>query len=196
MYKRQVQDGDDPFIPVESMVIDGKTPWQQYAPSIRHEAMEQRYNTLLRRVEKACGLSQGVLTERQQLNYANRDEVRAAQYDTFSVVHAMRGQWEKAVADAAYAVDVLAEYFGLSPAGARGQYEIAYDWDTSLIESSEQAYQQLSELQSRGIVSKAELRQFVRGGTLEEAQAAIEEIDRSGEHESAIDQILNAAGDG
>ena len=194
--RRTVQDGDDPFIPVESMVIDGKTPWQQYAPSIRHEAMEQRYNTLLRRVEKACGLSQGVLTERQQLNYANRDEVRAAQYDTFSVVHAMRGQWEKAVADAAYAVDVLAEYFGLTPAGARGQYEIVYDWDTSLIESSEQAYQQLSELQSRGMASKAELRQFVRGGTLEEAQAAIEEIDRSGEHVSAIDKLLSAAGDG
>ena len=61
----------------------------------------------------------------------------------------------------------------------------------SLFESSTETFQQLTELQSRGIVSKAELRQWVRGGTLEEAQAAIDDIDASGEHESAIDKLLN-----
>lgn len=53
---------------------------------------------------------------------------------------------------------------------------LSIDWDTSLIESSAEAFQQLSELQSRGMVSKAELRQWVKGGTLEEAQAAVDEI--------------------
>lgn len=174
--KRTVQDSDSPFVPVESMVIDGKTPWQQYAPAIRTDAMETRYNSLLRRVEKGCGLSQGILTERPALNYANRDEVRAAQYDTFATVKAMRDAWEAAIGDLAYAVDVLAEHFGLTPSGARGQYEITYDWDASMIESSTETFQQLSELQSRGMVSKAELRQWVRGGTLEDAQAAVDEI--------------------
>lgn len=173
------------------MVIDGKTPWQQYAPAIRYEAMEARYTSLCRRVEKACGLSQGILTERQGVNYANKDEVRAAQYDTFAVVTAVRESWERALDDVAYAVDVLAEYFGLTPAGARGQYEIAYDWDTSLIESSAEAYAQLSDLRSMGAASKAELRQFVRGGSLEEAQKAVEEIKASGEN--GLDALL--AGD-
>lgn len=188
--KRTVQDSESPFIPVESMVIDGKTPWQQYAPNIRIEAMEARYNSLLRRVEKACGLSQGILTDRQQVNYANRDEVRAAQYDTFSIIKAMRQAWETAIQDVAYAIDVLAEFYNLTPSGARGQYEITYDWDTSMIESSTEAFAQMSELQSRGMVSKAELRQWVRGGTLEEAQEAIDEIDASSESQSAIDRIL------
>jgi hypothetical protein len=190
--KRTAQDSDSPFIPVESMVIDGKTPWQQYAPAIRHEAMEARYNSLLRRVEKACGLSQGILTERQSVNYANKDEVRAAQYDTFSVIRAMRAAWEAAIADVAYAADVLAEFYGLTPAGERGRYEIAYDWDMSLIESSAETYAQLSELQSRGMLSKAELRQWVRGGTTEEAQAAIDEIGSS-DGESAIERLLRQA---
>ena len=189
---QSVQDGDSPFIPVDSMVIDGKTPWQQYSPAIRYEAMEARYNSLCRRVEKACGLSQGVLTERQGVNYANKDEVRAAQYDTFAVVTAVREAWERALDDVAYAVDVLAEYFGLTPAGARGQYDIAYDWDTSLVESSTEAFAQLSDLQSRGAVSKAELRQFVRGGSLEEAQKAIAEIKASGEN--SIDALLSSTG--
>lgn len=194
--KRTAQDSDSPFIPVEGMVLDNKTPWQQYAPNIRYEAMEARYNSLLRRVEKDCGLSQGILTERQNVNYANKDEVRAAQYDTFSVIKAMRNAWEKAIADLAYAIDVLAEFYGLTPGGARGQYEIAYDWDMSMIESTAEAFQQLSELQSRGMVSKAELRQWVRGGTIEEAQEAIDEIDASDEGKTELDRILaNAGGD-
>lgn len=193
--KRTAQDSDTPFVPVEGMVLDGKTPWQTYAPTIRQEAMEARYNSLLRRIEKDCGLSQGILTDRQNVNYANKDEVRAAQYDTFSVIKAMRSAWEKAVADLAYAIDVLAEFYGLTPGGARGQYEIAYDWDYSMIESSSESFQQLSELQARGMVSKAELRQWVKGGTIEEAQEAIEEISASGENESAIDRLLSGGGD-
>ncbi|MEA5067846.1 MAG: hypothetical protein VB067_02555, partial [Christensenellaceae bacterium] len=174
--RKTVQDGDDPFIPVQKTALDGKDGWSYYAPAIRQEAMEARLQSLYRRLEKVCGLSQGVLTERQQQNYANRDEVRAAMYDTFSVVRAVRDAWEDALDDLAYAADVLAERFGLTPAGAREQWALSIDWDTSLIESSAEAFAQLSELQSRGMVSKAELRQWVKGGTLEEAQAAVDEI--------------------
>lgn len=191
--KRTAQDSDMPFIPIEGAVLDSKTPWQEYAPGIRYEAMEARYNSLLRRVEKDCGLSQGILTERQAVNYANKDEVRAAQYDTFSVVKAMRSAWEKAIADLAYAVDVLAEFYGLTPGGARGQYEIAYDWDMSMVESSAESFQQLSELQSRGVVSAAELRQWVRGGTIEEAEEAIAQI-KTESGGSEIDRILSGVG--
>ena len=191
--KRTAQDSDMPFIPIEGAVLDSKTPWQEYAPGIRYEAMEARYNSLLRRVEKDCGLSQGILTERQAVNYANKDEVRAAQYDTFSVIKAMRSAWEKAIADLAYAVDVLAEFYGLTPGGARGQYEIAYDWDMAMIESSAESFQQLSELQSRGMVSAAELRQWVRGGTIEEAEEAVAQIKAEGGG-SEIDRILSGVG--
>lgn len=194
--KRTAQDSDLPFVPVEGVVLDSKTPWQQYAPGIRHEAMEARYNSLLRRVEKDCGLSQGILTERQNVNYANRDEVRAAQYDTFAVIRAMRSAWERAIADLAYAIDVLAEFYGLTPGGARGKYEIEYDWDMSLVESTQESFNQLSELQSRGMVSAAELRRWVRGGTMEENEAAIAEIrEKDG---GGLDRILSgiaAAGD-
>lgn len=188
--KRTAQDSDSPFVPVEGMVLDNKTPWQQYAPNIRFEAMEARYNSLLRRVEKDCGLSQGILTERQNVNYANKDEVRAAQYDTFAVIKAMRTAWEKAIEDLAYAVDVLAEFYGLTPGGSRDQYEIEYDWDMSMVESTAESFMQLSELQSRGMISKAELRQWVRGGTIEEAQEAIDEMNASEDNKNDVDLIL------
>ncbi len=178
--RKTVQDSDDPFVPYDSMSLEGKGIWQYYAPDIRHEAMDARYQMLLRRVEKACGLSQGILTERPALNYANRDEVRAAQYDTFSVVKAIRSEWERALDDLAYAIDVLAERFELTPAGSRGQHALRFDWDQSLIESTEQTFAQMRELQAGGMVSKPELRQWVMGGTLEENSQAIEEIRAQG----------------
>ena len=189
--RKTVQDGDDPFIPVEGSSLSDKSIWQYYAPAIRQEAMEQRYQSLCRRVEKACGLSQGILTERQTMNYANRDEVRAAQYDTFSVVKAVRNQWERVLDDLAYSIDVLAERFGLTAAGSRGRYVFEIDWDTSLIESSTEAFAQNMELHAAGMLSDAEMRQWVRGGTIEEAQEAIEEIRKDKQRSGALDRILN-----
>lgn len=174
--RKTVQDSDEPFIPFDSRSLDGSGIWQHFAPSIRYEAMEARYNSLCRRIEKVCGLSQGILTERQSLNYANKDEVRAAQYDTFAVLKAMRTVWEHALDDLAYSIDVLAERFGLTPAGARDQWEISIDWDTSLIESTAEAFNQMRELHSARLVSGPEMRQWVMGGTLEEAQEAVEQI--------------------
>lgn len=189
--KKTVQDGDDPFIPIDTSALDPKTPWMHFAPAIRYEAMESRYNMLCRAVEKACGLSQGILTERQQMNYANKDEVRAAMYDTFCVVKAMRDNWEKAFDDVTYAVDVLAERFGLTPAGARGSWELQYDWDTSLIESTTEAFTQMMEGYNAGLISDAEVRQWLRGGTLEEAQQALDEIRGAKQEESPLEKILS-----
>lgn len=82
---------------------------------------------------------------------------------------------ESAVRDVLYAADVLAERFGLSPAGARGQWEAAFDWDMSLLESSQQTFAQMSELQSRGLITGERLTQWVMGGTMEDARAEVEQ---------------------
>ena len=98
--------------------------------------------------------------------------------------------------DLAYAIDVLAERFGLTPAGGRGQYAISFDWDMSLIESSEQTFAQMSELQAGGMVSKAEMRRWVMGGTIEESEDAIKQIaaeDGAG-GQSALERILAGGG--
>lgn len=168
-----VQDNDFPFIPVDT--IDGDQPWLMFAPAIRDSAMYSRLQELFALIEKSVGTSKGILTERQSFG-ATATEIRAAQYDTFCIVDAMRKQWEGALVDLAYAYDVLAEYFGLTPAGSRGTYTVAEDWDYSMYESSAETFSQLSELQSRGMLRKARLYQWVNGGTLEDAQKAIDDV--------------------
>ncbi len=50
----------------------------------------------------------------------------------------------------------------------------------SLFESSQESFSQLCELHDRGLLSGAELRQWVRGGTLAEAEEAVGKVDREG----------------
>lgn len=196
--RKTVQDSDDPFVPFDSRSLDGSGIWQHFAPAIRQEPMSARYMDLCRRIEKVCGLSQGILTERQTLNYANKDEVRAAQYDTFATLKAMRQAWDAALDDLAYSIDVLCERFGLTPSGGRSQYELHTDWDTSLIESTTEAFMQMQTLHGARLVSGPEMRQWVMGGTLQAAEEAVANIRASGEQTGGndIDRLLQTLGGG
>lgn len=171
--KRTTQDEDTPFIPVDMM--DGTAPWLLFAPPIRNVAMHDRLQELYSRLEKSVGTSRGILTERESAS-ATATEIKAAQYDTFCIVSAMRKELDNAMDDLAYCYDVLAESFGLTPAGARNTYTVKTVWDMSLYESSQETFQQLTELESLGGYGVVELRQWVTGETEEQAQAAIDKI--------------------
>lgn len=175
------QDQDYPFIPIDS--IDGAQPWLMFAPAIRDTAMYSRLMQLFSLLEKSVGTSRGILTERDTAN-ATATEIKAAMYDTYCIVADCRKNWNKVIDDLAYAYDVLAEYYGTTPNGSRGDYTVKVDWDMTMYESSGETFSQLSELQSRGAISKAELRQWVKGGTLEEATEAVDEIAQKNQAEA------------
>ena len=65
----------------------------------------------------------------------------------------------------------------------------------SLIESTEQTFAQMTELQAGGMVGKAELRRWVMGGTMEENEDAIKQIStEDGGGKSALERILAGGG--
>ena len=193
--RRTVQDGEEPFIPIEGAYDEGKTPWLVYAPEIRHEAMYARLDRLFALLEKAVGTSRGILTA-PETGAATATEIRAANHDTFALVSAIRRMWEAALADMAYAADVLCEFYGLTPRGARGEYAVGVDWDMSLFESSQESFSQLCELHDRGLLSGAELRQWVRGGTLAEAEEAVGKVDREGAVDNKLSNEINVLPNG
>lgn len=187
-----VQDGDDPFIPAPDSDTSN-APWMIYSPAIRDSALYARMDRLFEQLEKAVGVSRGILTARETVT-ATATEIRAANHDTFAMVSAIRDAVRRCMEELAYGFDLLAEAFDLSPSGARGEWDVSIDWDMSLFESAEETYAQLAELQSRGLMSGAELRSWVTGESEEAAQAAIDEIRASGEGESAIDRLLKQTG--
>lgn len=166
---QKVDSGDDSFFEV-------------FDPQFRDYTT--RLQELYRRLESEIGTSKGILSDVQTTN-ATATEIKRSMYDTFTIVDDMRSNIEKAMEDFFYACNVLANAYNLSP---QGEYEINFDWSYSLLEDTQQEFSQMMQAESKGIVSKVEIRQWLNPDeTLEEAEEKIKEIE---ENNPDIKQLL------
>lgn len=158
---KKIDSGDDSFFEV-------------FDPQFRDYTT--RLQELYRRLESEIGTSKGILSDVQTAN-ATATEIKRSMYDTFTIVDDMRSNIEKAMDDFFYACNVLANAYNLSP---QGEYELAFDWSYSLLEDTQQEFSQMMQAESKGIISKVEIRQWLNPDeTLEEAEEKIKEIEES-----------------
>ena len=171
---KKIDSGDDSFFEV-------------FDPQFRDYTT--RLQELYRRLESEIGTSKGILSDVQTAN-ATATEIKRSMYDTFTIVDDMRSNIEKAMDDFFYACNVLANAYNLSP---QGEYELAFDWSYSLLEDTQQEFSQMMQAESKGIVSKVEIRQWLNPDeTLEEAEEKIKEIEESNPD---IKQLLGTNGE-
>ena len=169
------------FTPVDIGVDDF---WQIFDPTIRDSSYFNRLQELFARLEKAIGTSRGVLTDPLS-TYQNTDETKRALYDTLSIINAMRENIEQGLNDFFYSCNILANAYNLTPTG---NYEVKYDWDFGLIESSTETWQQLLTGYEKGVVKKEELRQFIYPSEdLDVSKKVIKDLE---EKNPSIQQIL------
>ena len=147
--------------------------WQVFDPAIRDSAYATRFQQLCGLLESGVGVSPGILTEPRTGN-ATATEIKQNNSDTFAFVDAIRANLETAFEQTAYALDVLAEFYGATPAGGMGDWQLVWDWDTSMMESSTETFSQLSELESRGLILPERLVSWTTGMTLDEAKAEVD----------------------
>ena len=147
--------------------------FEVFDPAMRDSSYMVRLQELFKRLEHQIGTSAGIISEVNTQN-ATATEIKRAMYDTFTIVDDMRSNIEKGLEDFFYACNVLANAFNLTP---QGEYELTFDWDYSLIEDSQETFNQLIQAESKGVVSRAEIRQWMNPNeTIEESEKAIEDI--------------------
>lgn len=135
-----------------------------------------RLQELYKRLEHEIGTSYGILSE-VNTSQATATEIKRSMYDTFTICDDMRTNVEKGMEDFFYACDVLANAYNLSP---MGEYNVTFDWSYSLLEDTATEWSQLIYALNQGIVSKIEVRQWLKPDeTLEESEQAIQEIQES-----------------
>ncbi len=147
--------------------------WEVFDPAFRDTPLFNKLMNECSMLEKQIGTSEGILTKAETQN-ATATEIKKILKDTFDICDDIRDGLEDGLKDFLYACDVLANYYNLSP---QGYYELSTDWSYSLLEDSQQEFNQLMQGNSRGVIKDAELRQYLKPHeTLEEAQAVIDEI--------------------
>ena len=159
LYKK-INSGDDDF-------------WEVFDPAFRDTSLYNKLMNDFALLEKQVGTSKGIITELQTTN-ATATEIKKMLKETFDMVDDIRDSLEDGLNDFLYACDVLANYFNLTP---QGDYELVTDWSYDLLEDTTATYNQLVQGVSKGVIKKAELRQFIKPNeTLDEAQAVVDEI--------------------
>lgn len=158
---RKINSGEDNF-------------WEVFDPAIRDTPLFNKLMQQCSLLEKQVGTSRGILTDPLS-TYQNVQETKRALYDTFSMVDDIRTALEEGLQDFLYACDVLSNYYNLSP---MGKYNLITDWSYSFIEDETAIWSQLVQGKNQGVVSKVELRRYLKPDeTLEEAKKVIEEIE-------------------
>lgn len=154
--------------------LKGGDFWEVFDPAIRESSYLARFQQLCGLLESSVGVSPGILTEPRTAG-ATATEIKAANAATFAMVDSIRENIETAFQQTAYALDVLAEAYGVTPAGAMGDYQLVFDWDMSMTESSTETFNQLSELESRGLLLPERLVAWTTGMSLEDAKTEVAE---------------------
>lgn len=176
------------FMPVtpSGLNTSGKL-WDVYDPAIRDSSYYTRLQHLYEELEKQVGTSRGILTERITGN-ATATEIKAANYDTYSIIDDMRKVIAPAMERLAYAIDVLANAYNLTP---MGEYELSFDWSYALIESSQESFNQLLSSVTVDAVEPAELRQFsFPNESIEEARQRVAEIKQAKAEEAESADLM------
>lgn len=158
--------------------------WEVFSPDIRESSFYVRLQELYKRLEHAIGTSYGILSDVETQN-ATATEIKKAMYDTFSVCDDMRTAFEKGIEDFFDGCDVFANAFNLIP---QGDFDISFNWSYGLVEDTQAEFSQLVQGHNLGVISKAEVRQWIRPDeTIDEAEEKIKEIT---EQEASIQDIL------
>lgn len=143
-----------------------KPLYEVFSPQIRHEPLFQGFNRILQRIEFACGLAYGTISDPQTVE-KTAEEIKASKQRSYAQVSNLQKALQTALDGLIYAMDVWADALDLAPSG---EYEVSYNWDDSIVTDTDKEFAQRLQLVTANVISRAELRAWYLNQPLEQAQ--------------------------
>ena len=103
--------------------------WNAFAPALRDASYLNGLDAILRRIEFQCGLAYGTISNPQSVE-KTAEEVRASKQRSYATVRLIQKALQDSIESLFYAMDVYATLYSLAPAGG---YDLAFDWDDSIV---------------------------------------------------------------
>lgn len=139
-----------------------------YNPAFRDESLRAGLNELLRRIEFACGLSYGIISDPGQRELT-ATEIVSAKQRLFSTVKEIQGALQQALDEL---LEVMNYWADLMPGVPAGGYRATYRWDDSIVTDLAQEKNQFLQEIAAGVRQPWEFRTRFLGETKEQAMAA------------------------
>ena len=142
---------------------DAEDFFEPFSPAIRDESLFNGLNKILQRIEFACGLAYGTLSD-VQLVEKTAEEIKVSKQRSYSTVVDIQKAIKTALTDLVYAMDVYVTLGELAPAG---EYDISFEFDDSLVVDSKTEQAIMLQEVSAGLI-KPEIYLMRRYGVSEE----------------------------
>ena len=163
-----------------------------FSPPLRDGSILHGLNSILQKVEDACGLARGTLSDptNEAMTATQLKILRKRTYDTIT---GNQEALEHALRDVVHAMDIHATLAELAP---EGEYELSFEWDDSIVTDTDQQLNERIGLANLGVISRAELRGWYLGETDAQAAAAIAQIDQERMQQMMMQGMVAAAQEG
>lgn len=173
-----------------SVDLGNDDTYHAFAPSLRDGNYTEGLNTYLSRIEDACGLARGTISNVEG-EARTATEMKILKQRTFTTISSNQQALEDAIEDLVYAMDVYASLYNLAPLG---DYCVDIEWSDSILTDTDTELAQKIQLQQIGVIGKAELRAWYLGEDLDTAKSRIEQIKE--EESSNLDEDFDSQMEG
>lgn len=169
-----------------------------YAPSLRDTQYIQGLNTILMRIEDVVAISRGTLSD-AAAEARTATELKILKQRSYQSNKEIQDALEDTLRDVAYVMDVYCDLYNLvgdvsydadgkSDGSNKGQWDISFEWDDSILTDRNEELNKRLLLMDRGLESKLHNRMWYFGETEQQAREALAEIDS--ENQSMMEDEL------
>lgn len=146
--------------------------FKEWSPNLREQNILSGLDAILKRIEYTCGLAYGTLSDPTTVD-KTATEIKISRQRTYSTIVDTQKALERALEQLIWSMDVWATIGGLAP---QGNYEVAFQFDDSVVVDRDMQFQQDLRLVGQGLMSKVEFRMRNFGESEELARAALQEV--------------------
>lgn len=114
----------------------GEDFYKVFSPVIRDSSLFNGLNQLLRRIEFACCLSYGTLSDPQEVS-KTAEEIKTSKQRSYAAVCEMQRSLQAALENLIWAMDFYTSLYKLAPAG---NYETSFTWGDGVLEDTDKEF--------------------------------------------------------
>jgi hypothetical protein len=167
--------------------LNNEETYNVFAPSLRDASLTHGLNVILTRIEDACGLSRGTISEVTTQEAKTATELKILKQRSFATNADIPTALQDALEDTIYEMDVYCTLYEITPPG---EYNTSFEWDDSIIIDNESELSKRITLMQNGLASKLETRMWYFGETENQARLALQQIEE--ESTQAVLQNIQA----